>query len=278
MDMDSLGFPSISQGPSKVLRGTRRGPAMRRRREFMPEEKKDTTYWEKRRKNNEAAKRSREKRRLNDVAIESRLAVLLGENAILRAELQALKLRFGLLPPVCGSRILPLQALLWKPSSTGDSHSRADSFLPLPGAQDCLFKSYAVDSGIPGCSGCLVAQGWAGLSASPRFLQESEPLIPRIVDRTFHTAFPAAIFGCHFLDGHVGIRPELKPCCGLWSSVPTGSIAPAASDISMTSSENSMGVSPGMTGSVPSDRSEGLAQISLPHKLRIKSQASNRLC
>lgn len=276
MNVDSLGLLNISQGHSSVLWGTRRGPTLRRQREFMPEEKKDTVYWEKRRKNNEAAKRSREKRRLNDVAIEGRLAMLLEENAVLRAELQALKLRFGLLPSLCSSRMLPLQALLRKSSRTGDSHSGADSFLPLPGAHGCLFKPYAVDSGVPGCSGCLVAQGWEGLAASPRFFEESEPLIPRIVDRTFHTAFPAAIFGCHFLDGHVGDRPELKTCCGLWSPVSTGSRVP--SDISMTSSENSMGFSPGVTCPVPGDRSEGLAQISLPHKLRIKSHAAGRLC
>ncbi|CAH6780117.1 NFIL3 like protein [Phodopus roborovskii] len=274
MNVDTLGLPNISQGPSKVLWGTRRGPTMRRQREFMPEEKKDTIYWEKRRKNNEAAKRSREKRRLNDVAIEGRLTMLLEENAILRAELQALKLRFGLLPSVCGPRTLPLQALLWKSSWAGDSHSGADKFLSLPGAHGCLFKPYAVDSGITGCSGCLVAQGWAGLAASPRFFQET----PRIVDRTFHSTFPAAIFGCHFLDGYAGPRTELKSCCGLWPPLPTGSHAPGPSDISLTSFESSMGFLPGMTCPVPGDRSEGLAQISLPHKLRIKSQTSSSLC
>uniref|UniRef100_A0A8C3KIJ7 BZIP domain-containing protein n=1 Tax=Calidris pygmaea TaxID=425635 RepID=A0A8C3KIJ7_9CHAR len=62
-------------------------------------EKKDNMYWEKRRKNNEAAKRSREKRRLNDFAMESQLAALSEENAILRTELLSLKLRFGLISP-----------------------------------------------------------------------------------------------------------------------------------------------------------------------------------
>lgn len=279
MNVDGLSIPN--QGPSKVFWGTRRGPTTRRQREFMPEEKKDTVYWEKRRKNNEAAKRSREKRRLNDVATEGRLAMLLEENAVLRAELQALKHQFGLLPSMCGSRMLPLQALLWKSSWTGESHSGAASFLPLPGGHGCLFKPYSVDSGIPGCSGCsgcLVAQGCPGLAASPRFLQESEPLSHRIVDRAFHTAFPDTVFGCHFLDRHVGTRPELKTCCGLWSPVPTGSHAPGYSGISMASSESSMGFSPSMTCPVPGNRSEGLAQISLPHKLRIKSQVSSLLC
>lgn len=274
MNVDGLGLPNRSQGPGQVFWDTRRGPGMRRQREFIPEEKKDTVYWEKRRKNNEAAKRSREKRRLNDVAVESRLVRLLEENALLRAELRALRLQFGSLPSVCGPRMLPLQALLWKSPWTGESHPGADSFLPLPGGDGCLFKPFAVDSGIPGCSGCLVAQGWPGLAASPRFLQESEPPPHGIADRTFHDAFPAAVFGCHFLDRHVETRPELKTCCGLWSPVLTGSHAPGSSGISTTSSEFH-GVS---SCPVPGDKSEGLAQTCLPHKLRLKSQASSGLC
>ncbi|KAG9266830.1 nuclear factor, interleukin 3 regulated, member 4 [Astyanax mexicanus] len=76
-----------------------RGLGLRRKREFTPEEKKDTSYWEKRRKNNEAAKRSREKRRANDYMLETRLVALSEENAALRSELLALKLRYGLLAP-----------------------------------------------------------------------------------------------------------------------------------------------------------------------------------
>ncbi|KAL7847099.1 hypothetical protein SRHO_G00220790 [Serrasalmus rhombeus] len=68
----------------------------RRKRVFIPEEKKDNLYWERRRKNNEAAKRSREKRRLNDMVLESKLMALGEENASLKAELLSLKLKFGL--------------------------------------------------------------------------------------------------------------------------------------------------------------------------------------
>lgn len=70
--------------------------ACRRKREFIPEEKKDTLYWERRRKNNEAAKRSREKRRINDMVLENKLVALGEENASLKAELLSLKLKFGL--------------------------------------------------------------------------------------------------------------------------------------------------------------------------------------
>lgn len=69
----------------------------RRKREFIPEEKKDHQYWERRRKNNEAAKRSREKRRINDIVLENKLLALGEENASLKAELLSLKLKFGLL-------------------------------------------------------------------------------------------------------------------------------------------------------------------------------------
>ncbi|XP_069505641.1 nuclear factor interleukin-3-regulated protein-like [Ambystoma mexicanum] len=83
-----------AMGP--VLRG-KRGSSLRRKREFMPDEKKDDMYWEKRRKNNEAAKRSREKRRMNDFAVESKLMALNEENAFLKVELLALKFRCGLI-------------------------------------------------------------------------------------------------------------------------------------------------------------------------------------
>ncbi|XP_008281974.1 nuclear factor, interleukin 3 regulated, member 6 [Stegastes partitus] len=82
--------------------------SIRRKREFIPVDKKDEGYWDKRRKNNEAAKRSREKRRVNDMVLESRVLALLEENARLRAELLALKFRFGLVKDPSNTQILPL--------------------------------------------------------------------------------------------------------------------------------------------------------------------------
>uniref|UniRef100_H3C227 Nuclear factor, interleukin 3 regulated n=1 Tax=Tetraodon nigroviridis TaxID=99883 RepID=H3C227_TETNG len=100
---DALVLAVALQGPDADLLGQRASAApfkgktrCRRKREFIPEEKKDTVYWERRRKNNEAAKRSREKRRINDLVLENKLMALGEENASLRAELLALKLRFGL--------------------------------------------------------------------------------------------------------------------------------------------------------------------------------------
>jgi hypothetical protein len=105
----------------------------RRKREFIPDEKKDNVYWERRRKNNEAAKRSREKRRVNDMVLENRVLALLEENARLRAELLALKFRFGLVKDPSSSPMLPLA----NPAPQRPSPyylPRADHQRDLPGA------------------------------------------------------------------------------------------------------------------------------------------------
>lgn len=62
----------------------------RRSREFIPESNKDQAYWDRRRRNNEAAKRSREKRRVNDIILESKVLELTKENSHLRAKLEAI--------------------------------------------------------------------------------------------------------------------------------------------------------------------------------------------
>lgn len=87
------------ESPARLGRLVKPKPNMscRRKREFISDEKKDASYWEKRRKNNEAAKRSREKRRLNDMVLENRVMALNDENVRLKTELLQLKLRFGLI-------------------------------------------------------------------------------------------------------------------------------------------------------------------------------------
>lgn len=87
-----LAHSLLSHGSAK----RKEAAILRRKREFTPDEKKDDGYWDKRKKNNEAAKRSREKRRVNDAVLENRVIALLEENARLKAELLALKFRFGL--------------------------------------------------------------------------------------------------------------------------------------------------------------------------------------
>uniref|UniRef100_T1J9U8 BZIP domain-containing protein n=1 Tax=Strigamia maritima TaxID=126957 RepID=T1J9U8_STRMM len=74
----------------------------RKQREFIPDNKKDDSYWDRRRRNNEAAKRSREKRRLNDMVLETRVLELTKENAVLRAQLNAIKDKYG----ICGESMI----------------------------------------------------------------------------------------------------------------------------------------------------------------------------
>lgn len=92
-------IPSLQGSPARMGRLIKPKPNVtcRRKRQFISDEKKDASYWEKRRKNNEAAKRSREKRRLNDMVLENRVIALNDENVRLKTELLQLKLRFGLI-------------------------------------------------------------------------------------------------------------------------------------------------------------------------------------
>ncbi|XP_051568192.1 nuclear factor interleukin-3-regulated protein-like [Myxocyprinus asiaticus] len=95
---ESLPSPQIASSPRQGrLIKPKPNAACRRKREFISDEKKDASYWEKRRKNNEAAKRSREKRRINDMVLENRVIALNEENVRLKTELLQLKLRFGLI-------------------------------------------------------------------------------------------------------------------------------------------------------------------------------------
>ncbi|KAJ8923519.1 hypothetical protein NQ315_010097 [Exocentrus adspersus] len=80
----------------------------RKQREFTPDNKKDDSYWDRRRRNNEAAKRSREKRRFNDMVLEQRVVELTKENAILKAQLEAIKEEYG----ICGENVVCVEKVL----------------------------------------------------------------------------------------------------------------------------------------------------------------------
>lgn len=80
----------------------------RKQREFIPDNKKDDSYWDRRRRNNEAAKRSREKRRFNDMILESRVLELTKENHVLKAQLHAIKDKFG----ISGESLIILEQVL----------------------------------------------------------------------------------------------------------------------------------------------------------------------
>lgn len=97
MAIASLALEELHSDSSNSLPSGNR--SSRRLREFIPEHKKDNDYWMKRQKNNEAAKRSREKRRLNDVIMGQRIMELTNENKRLRMELDAIRRAFGSPPP-----------------------------------------------------------------------------------------------------------------------------------------------------------------------------------
>ncbi|XP_030264455.1 nuclear factor, interleukin 3 regulated, member 6 [Sparus aurata] len=133
----SLLARSLLGRPSAVKRKESPSSSIRRKREFIPVDKKDEGYWDKRKKNNEAAKRSREKRRVNDMVLEGRVLALLEENARLRAELLALKFRFGLVKDPSNAPILPLTTAPHHTSQTMTPHyylHRGDAGLPSSSA------------------------------------------------------------------------------------------------------------------------------------------------
>lgn len=80
----------------------------RKQREFIPDSKKDDGYWDRRRRNNEAAKRSREKRRFNDMVLEQRVVELSKENHVLKAQLDAIKEKYG----ICGESLISIDQVL----------------------------------------------------------------------------------------------------------------------------------------------------------------------
>ncbi|XP_027700040.1 nuclear factor interleukin-3-regulated protein [Vombatus ursinus] len=271
MDLGLLRLMDLPQGKNKALRGNRRSsfvPATRRQREFMPEEKKDTTYWEKRRKNNEAAKRSREKRRLNDVAVEGRLAALKEENASLRAELLALKFHFGLLGPGTPQA---LQALLWScpwPASRGPEGKLAlPDRGPLrpcsPDPKELVLRDY-------GSSHEVVGLGSPGLSHE---LSVPDPKRPD------SAVCSPAFFSYHLPDGHTTHLPLLEPSPRWGPSVPTGQGKSSghwvlgSNDGLLVAKSGSAAPSSGTPCPHPGGRAKTTAQSSLPHKLRIKSKA-----
>ncbi|XP_047443662.1 uncharacterized protein si:dkey-172o19.2 [Mugil cephalus] len=108
-------------------------PVTRRKREMTPSDKKDATYWDKRRKNNEAAKRSREKRRLNDLMMEGHLLALSEENAQLRA--QMLNLQYHSLAVDKSKPVSPCA------TSTASVLASALSLSSMPAHPSALFQA-----------------------------------------------------------------------------------------------------------------------------------------
>jgi hypothetical protein len=87
----SCSSPDIQQKEYVLLNNKSR----RKKRAFIPDDKKDPIYWSQRSKNNLSAKRSRVKRRVNDLVLETKLTQLNNENQVLRAKIDMLARKFG---------------------------------------------------------------------------------------------------------------------------------------------------------------------------------------
>jgi hypothetical protein len=88
---------SSSSSPDRQVRGYQllNDKSRRKKRSFMPDDRKDPIYWSQRSKNNQSAQRSRVKRRVNDLVLETKLTHLSNENQILRAKIDMLARKFG---------------------------------------------------------------------------------------------------------------------------------------------------------------------------------------
>ncbi|XP_043079261.1 nuclear factor, interleukin 3 regulated, member 4 [Puntigrus tetrazona] len=223
-----------------------RGLGLRRKREFIPEDKKDATYWEKRRKNNEAAKRSREKRRVNDYVLETRLISLSEENARLRAELLALKLRYGLLNPgtpysTSQRALSQLHALAPQPLV-----SCPDKDLYWGRLQDREASNLSGNQQAPLCLG--THPGSAFLPAHPMAIRRNHPYL--LDFPSLHSSPAAPLL----------FPPHLAPAAAPWAG--RSLLQPGHQRI-LSDEEGEQ--------QVPADSS-----TALPHKLRLKTQNSQR--
>ena len=105
----------------------------RKQREFIPEAKKDDCYWDRRRRNNEAAKRSREKRRLNDMLLETRVIELAKDNHILKCQLNAVFEKYG----IKGENLVSMEQVMSTMPSNDHILSVTKKRLgPMPGMRD----------------------------------------------------------------------------------------------------------------------------------------------
>ncbi|XP_075759296.1 NFIL3 like protein [Pelodiscus sinensis] len=282
--LGAFGELGLHPSKSKLLPGKAGGPS-RRKREFMPDEKKDTMYWEKRRKNNEAAKRSREKRRLNDFAMESQLAALSEENALLRAELLALKLHFGLISPeVYAHQAGSVQDFL---GIYLRGHKAAAPFLEAePLSREGCFRTNGVVSRLAEPS----EFAYKGL-ALPRAFQSADPkqtLLspqynpsphpPKRLEPAFKSAFCSPYFNCHLLEKFACRLPLLDSARfpGTSPGVEEAGQPGAKSGFEEDDEQQVPKISPLPCCSQlcpGEDPPRGRSSSALPHKLRIKTKA-----
>ncbi|XP_075300222.1 NFIL3 like protein [Opisthocomus hoazin] len=277
---------ALQQSQAKLLHGKVSGPS-RRKREFMPDEKKDNMYWEKRRKNNEAAKRSREKRRLNDFAMESQLAALSEENAILRTELLSLKLRFGLISPdtsTCqGYSIQDLLGVYFRGHRAASPLLEAEPFA----GESCFFttKSFVPKVLEPADLSCKTfgpSRNILGCDSEPAPMDAPGLQQPKMLDAAFRSTVCSPFLSYHSPDKYAFHLPlSGSPCFSCPSPCPAGVSKESTTTVSDEDDEQQVP----KTSSLPpcslpcpsEDHLKGRSYAALPHKLRIKTKALSSL-
>ncbi|KAG6934819.1 nuclear factor, interleukin 3 regulated [Chelydra serpentina] len=278
--LSTLSELGLHHGKNKLLHGKASGPS-RRKREFMPDEKKDTMYWEKRRKNNEAAKRSREKRRLNDFAMESQLAAISEENALLRAELLALKLHFGLVSPdVYAHQAGSLQDFL---GICLRGHKAAAPFLEVePLTRDGCFRTNGVGPRMVEPTE-FAYKGLTPPSSDPKQIPlgtqyDLNPHQPKKLESAFKCTLCPPYLNYHFLEKYTCRFPLLDNARFLATSPSMAEAGQqgAKSTLDEDDEQQVPKISPLPHGSQlcpAEDPSRGRSYSALPHKLRIKTKA-----
>ncbi|KAK1800223.1 hypothetical protein P4O66_000269 [Electrophorus voltai] len=263
----------------------------RRKREFIPEEKKDTLYWERRRKNNEAAKRSREKRRLNDMVLESKLMALGEENASLKSELLSLKLKFGLVSSAVYAqevqKISTSTSALYRdfvsPGSAKGSYPRELESSRLGGSCISVIKQSPHSSLSEGSDSGMVTQGGplVNICRTPEIIKQ-EPL--ESSSYTKDRASPFELYRNYVNSPFPGGYSQPSPFLQITRS---SSNSPRTSDgddgtVSKSSDgEDEQQVPKGPVPSTADPRSVIVSALkvpdsnasALPHKLRIKARA-----
>lgn len=253
----------------------------RRKREFIPDEKKDTLYWERRRKNNEAAKRSREKRRINDMVLENKLMALGEENASLKAELLSLKLKFGLVSSAAyaqevqkfsSSNAVNLFQDFIPPAFQGSSRDLEP--LHLRSSSSCI-SVIKHSPHLP--ETCITTQGNYGICRTVEVKQEPADRGSYARERSS----PYELFRNYVVSPLSGVYSQPAPFLQITRS---SSNSPRSSDDGVVSKssdgEDEQQVPKGLTPSFGDQRSvivsthkvPDVGSSALPHKLRIKSR------
>lgn len=272
---------ALQHSKEKLLHSKVRGPS-RRKREFMPDEKKDNMYWEKRRKNNEAAKRSREKRRLNDFAMESQLAALSEENAILRTELLSLKLRFGLISPDTstyqGRSLQDFLGIYFRGHKIASPFPEVEPFA----GDSCLFttKSFVPKVLEPADFSCKTfdaSSNILGCDAKPVPMNTPDLQQPKRLDSAFRSTICSPFLDYSCPNKYSFHLPFSGSACFL-SPSPSPAEVNKESTTAVSDEDDEQQVPktslPPYSLPCPSeDHPKGRSYSALPHKLRIKTKA-----